>query len=232
MSADTRQALAALIRAYVRLMETGRDRIFAAGGQCDSLEDMERSDPFLRDARAALSAQPVAGAVALWMPIETAPKDGKDVLVYTDNGLVRLAFFDTARGGVWSSWPGRNEYQPTHWMRLPTAPQAQAAPAPEPSAQAVAHPSHQTVREWMPVSEALRLSDLWTAGDLDNCGQWRAAIKVLADEVRALAASPQPEPSAQGEPVACDRDAPVCPWCDRQGLDICQHADDARTCGK
>jgi hypothetical protein len=76
------------------------------------------------------------------------------------------------------------------------------APAPEPSAQAVAHPSHQTVREWMPVSEALRLSDLWTAGDLDNCGQWRAAIKVLADEVRALAASPQPEPSAQGEQVA------------------------------
>ena len=64
-----------------------------------------------------------------------------------------------------------------------------AAPQPAPSAQAVAHPSHQTVREWMPVSEALRLSDLWTAGDLDNCGQWRAAIKVLADEVRALAAA-------------------------------------------
>ncbi len=117
-------------------------------------------------------------------------------------------------------------------LGLIATPQAAPAPAPEPSAQAVAHPSHQTVREWMPVSEALRLSDLWTAGDLDNCGQWRAAIKVLADEVRALAASPQPEPSAQGEPVACDRDAPVCPWCDRQGLDICQHADDARTCGK
>lgn len=25
-------------------------------------------------------------------------------------------------------------------------------------------------------------------------------------------------------------DAPVCPWCDRQGYDICQHADEARTC--
>ena len=25
-------------------------------------------------------------------------------------------------------------------------------------------------------------------------------------------------------------DAPVCPWCDRQGSDTCQHADDARTC--
>lgn len=91
-----------------------------------------------------------------------------------------------------------------------------AAPQPAPSAQAVAHPSHQTVREWMPVSEALRLSDLWTAGDLDNCGQWRAAIKVLADEVRALAASPQPEPSAQGEPVAltepaCHGNGGCCP---------------------
>ncbi|MDQ5959014.1 MAG: hypothetical protein QG592_92, partial [Pseudomonadota bacterium] len=91
-----------------------------------------------------------------------------------------------------------------------------SAPQPEPSAQAVAHPSHQTVREWMPVSEALRLSDLWTAGDLDNCGQWRAAIKVLADEVRALAASPQPEPSAQGEPVAltepaCHGNGGCCP---------------------
>lgn len=49
------------------------------------------------------------------------------------------------------------------------------------------HPSHATVREWMPVSEALRLADLWTVGDLDNSGQWRAAIKVLADEVRAAA---------------------------------------------
>ncbi len=26
-------------------------------------------------------------------------------------------------------------------------------------------------------------------------------------------------------------DAPICPWCDRQGHDTCQHADDARTCG-
>jgi len=62
----------------------------------------------------------------------------------------------------------------------------------QPSAQgeAVAHPSHQTVRDWMPVSEALRLAGVWSAGDLDNCGQWRAAIKVLADEVRALASAP------------------------------------------
>lgn len=122
-----------------------------------------------------------------------------------------LAMHLGARPPDWYS----NPFSVTEHM-WPAAPQAQAAPAPEPSAQAVAHPSHQTVREWMPVSEALRLSDLWTAGDLDNCGQWRAAIKVLADEVRALAASPQPEPSAQGEPVAwvepaCHGNGGCCP---------------------
>lgn len=29
-----------------------------------------------------------------------------------------------------------------------------------------------------------------------------------------------------------EADAPICPWCDRQGWNTCQHADDARTCGK
>ena len=56
------------------------------------------------------------------------------------------------------------------------------------------HPSHATVRDWMPVSEALRLADLWTVGDLDNSGQWRAAIKVLADETRAALAQRQQVP--------------------------------------
>lgn len=56
------------------------------------------------------------------------------------------------------------------------------------------HPSHATVRDWMPVSEALRLADLWTVGDLDNSGQWRAAIKVLADEARAALAQRQQVP--------------------------------------
>lgn len=25
-------------------------------------------------------------------------------------------------------------------------------------------------------------------------------------------------------------DAPVCPWCDREGWDTCQHADEAKSC--
>lgn len=215
MSTDTRQALAAQREQFeawcIKRWRGDRNALLRNLPDADDHPDEYKMGPieFAWQAyRAALAAQPVAGAVAepdCWA-------------ILTPNGS-KLVSPDEAKG--------RKDAYPLY-----TGPQPQAAPAPEPSAQAVAHPSHQTVREWMPVSEALRLSDLWTAGDLDNSGQWRAAIKVLADEVRALAASPQPEPSAQGEPVACDRDAPVCPWCDRQGLDICQHADDARTCGK
>jgi hypothetical protein len=48
-------ALRALIRAYVNLLENGRDRIRMLGGECDDVPTMERSDPHLRAARAALS---------------------------------------------------------------------------------------------------------------------------------------------------------------------------------
>ncbi|MCW3675432.1 DUF551 domain-containing protein [Burkholderia cenocepacia] len=60
-----------------------------------------------------------------WQPIETAPKDGKRVLVFEPG----------SRGGVWvahflrypgkpDQWvnPGCHKINPTHWMPLPTAP--------------------------------------------------------------------------------------------------------------
>lgn len=211
-------------------------------------DDVEATHPYLaKDMRAryALSAQPVAGAVAqpvAWRCFhcdetftDTAaaqehfgPSEHDKPACQMDIGYVRWLLEQHRRNvdddsdalrtvrslaGEHETLRRRAEEQGyargladakkhPEELGLIATPQAAPAPAPEPSAQAVAHPSHQTVREWMPVSEALRLSDLWTAGDLDNCGQWRAAIKVLADEVRALAASPQPEPSAQGEPVA------------------------------
>jgi len=52
-----REALRQLDRAYVRLLENGRDRIRMLGGQCDALDVMEASDPNLRAARAALEAK-------------------------------------------------------------------------------------------------------------------------------------------------------------------------------
>lgn len=66
-----------------------------------------------------------------WQPIETAPKDGTEVLVCTEMNLVRVAFFDRARGGIWSSWPGRNMYVPSHWMKLPTTPRGLATASSE-----------------------------------------------------------------------------------------------------
>ena len=44
-----------LRRAYVSLLETGRDRIIQHGGQCDSVESMEAADLNLKSARAAIT---------------------------------------------------------------------------------------------------------------------------------------------------------------------------------
>lgn len=53
-----RAALRALMRGYVSTLESARDRILFYGGQCDSLDVMERGDPFLRSAREALVGSP------------------------------------------------------------------------------------------------------------------------------------------------------------------------------
>ncbi len=78
-----------------------------------------------------LCAPPAAEAGDGWRDIETAPKDGRDVLVHTLHGLRRVAFWDTARGGLWSLWPGREPAQPTHWRPLPAPPAAQDPRQPE-----------------------------------------------------------------------------------------------------
>lgn len=67
---------------------------------------------------AAAGAAPVPEG---WQPIETAPKDGTDILIL-HQGLARIGFFDKAKDGVWSIWPGRATASPTHWMQLPPAP--------------------------------------------------------------------------------------------------------------
>ena len=43
-----------LRRAYVNLLEGGRDRILQLGGDCDPLDAMASSDPYLRSAAAAI----------------------------------------------------------------------------------------------------------------------------------------------------------------------------------
>lgn len=50
-----RGALKDLARAYVRLLESGRDRIISLGGDCDPVDVMERGDPYLRKANEAMA---------------------------------------------------------------------------------------------------------------------------------------------------------------------------------
>lgn len=69
-------------------------------------------------ADAAIAAMPG------WRPIEEAPKDGREFLIAQSQGRpVRVGFWDSARGGVWSIWPGREAaIEPTHFMTLSLPP--------------------------------------------------------------------------------------------------------------
>jgi hypothetical protein len=62
-----------------------------------------------------------------WLPIETAPKDGTEVLVYGldyDEQVIAIVEWD-ATNGVYSRGPMGDYFsfdEPTHWMPLPAPP--------------------------------------------------------------------------------------------------------------
>lgn len=93
-------------------------------GEISTLRAQQETD---RATIAALSA-PSPSADALrsgeWRPIESAPKDGRDLLIVDARygHPVRIGFWDEGRGGVWSIWPGRERIHPTHWRPLPASP--------------------------------------------------------------------------------------------------------------
>lgn len=71
------------------------------------------------------AAQRRAGGVGMWKPIETAPKDGADVLVFAHDNY-SVAHWN---GGEWRDigdmgWGGMygDDNEPTHWMPLPAPP--------------------------------------------------------------------------------------------------------------
>jgi hypothetical protein len=62
-----------------------------------------------------------------WQPMDTAPKDGTNILVFCD-GSIHFSRYcivsDSARARGWSDgWYGSASvtYAPTHWMPLPKA---------------------------------------------------------------------------------------------------------------
>ncbi len=58
-----------------------------------------------------------------WHPIETAPKDGREVLIHGKGGMIKVCWRD---GDDWN-WATDGTfvsaiYKPTHWMPLPEPP--------------------------------------------------------------------------------------------------------------
>lgn len=54
--AGLERALKSMVSGYMRLLQSGYDRITDLGGDCDPVDVMERNDAYLREARAALAA--------------------------------------------------------------------------------------------------------------------------------------------------------------------------------
>lgn len=125
-----------------QLAEAGRIWVYSVG---------TGNGPDFAGMRAALAAQPVREP--MWQPIETAPKDGRKLLLtYTNGyGLPRIvvggwvtdeeaAETDEDGAGLEAGWYERidnwgdyyqvsiNQGEPTHWMPLPAAPGATAEP--------------------------------------------------------------------------------------------------------
>ena len=60
-----------------------------------------------------------------WQPIETAPRDGKLIVVYT-KGIIDIAFWN---GGLeyWVTFAFNRGKSPTHWIPLPEPPPEEEA---------------------------------------------------------------------------------------------------------
>ncbi len=55
-------------------------------------------------------------------------------------------------------------------------------------------------------------------------------VEALAEYADAYMDEPVTERERTAVAANYRSEAPICPWCERQGHDTCQHADDARTC--
>ena len=80
----------------------------------------------------AWQAARASSAAAQWLPIESAPKDGTEILGHTDVGALVL-YWDTLSDNPerWSDGMSRYHRMPTHWMPLPAPPAKPADTAPK-----------------------------------------------------------------------------------------------------
>lgn len=60
-----------------------------------------------------------------WHPIETAPKDGRDVLLFTPSPFNGITIGSWGKWiGGWGDQDGDMYPDPTHWMPLPEPPES------------------------------------------------------------------------------------------------------------
>jgi len=57
-----------------------------------------------------------------WRPIETAPKDGEQILTYSPFGRCSVRIWGEGDDGEMAWQPRIRGYFPTHWMPLPEPP--------------------------------------------------------------------------------------------------------------
>lgn len=65
----------------------------------------------------------------------------------------------------------------------------------------------------------------------DNDSPW-LICKPCAAEGKCKQAEPVTQNDWMWEDCGTALESMTCPWCDRQGTDTCQHADDAKNCEK
>lgn len=87
---------------------------------------MQKITDLTKEELIELIAQEREAAYVGWQPIESAPTDTTDVLVFTDTGDMYVSFYN---GRYWDpsniqSYDTTTDIngEPTHWMPLPTPP--------------------------------------------------------------------------------------------------------------
>lgn len=63
-----------------------------------------------------------------WSPIETAPKDGTEILAITKKGNMHVISYDDIFAASWRivNDQGLSEVAPSHWLPLPAAPKVES----------------------------------------------------------------------------------------------------------
>lgn len=101
---------------------TDADRTAAIRFMVDRPDNVSRQ---VDDLEARFAAHREA-ALLVWQPIDTAPRDGTDILV-ADHEAVTSAFWGVHNPDVSPrlhryGWVGQVDFAPTHWMPLPKPP--------------------------------------------------------------------------------------------------------------